>query len=89
MIWYAVFVAGAIAAIRVHPRVAWLGLGVAALGIGQFLVAALADCLETGRHLFIFHVCTDLTICFAVAGLVFGSLKTPCEKSSSSRSSVP
>jgi len=83
VLWYALFVAGAIAATRAHPRVSWLGLGVAALGIGQFLVASLADCLETGRHLWMFHVCTDLTLCFAVTRLVFVRLKTPCEKPSS------
>jgi hypothetical protein len=82
--WYVLFTAGALAAMRAYPRVAWVSLGVAALGIGQFLVAALADCLETGRHLLLFHVCTDMTICFAVAGLVFGRLKTQCEKFSSS-----
>jgi hypothetical protein len=86
VVWYALFVAGAFAAIRAHPGLAWLGLGVAALGIGQFLIASLADILETPRHLLFFHVCTDLTICFAAARLVFGRLKTQCEKFSSSRS---
>jgi hypothetical protein len=80
VVWYALFSAGAIATIRgrahapparVARRVAALALGVAALGIGQFLVASLADCLETGRHLFLFHVCTDLTVCFAAARAVF------------------
>jgi len=75
VLWYALFTAGAIATVRGRPhtpasRVAWLGLGIAALGIGHFLVASLADCLETGRHLFPFHVCTDLTVCFAAAFFV-------------------
>jgi hypothetical protein len=48
----------------------WLALGIAVLGIGQFMVASLADCLETGRHIFMFHVCTDLTVCLAAAWLV-------------------
>ena len=85
LVWYVAFVAGCLA-LRRHPS-AWLALGVAALGAGEFLVAALADCLETGRHLLFFHVCTDLTICFAVAALVSGSLKTKCEKFSFVRSS--
>ena len=28
-------------------------------------LASLADCLETARHLFLFYVCTDLTVCLA------------------------
>jgi hypothetical protein len=39
------------------------------LGAGQFGVAALADCLETGRHLFVFNVCTELMFLLAVAYL--------------------
>jgi hypothetical protein len=45
----------------------WIGLGIATIGAGEFAVAALADCLETGRHLLMFHVCTDLTILFGIA----------------------
>jgi hypothetical protein len=53
-----------------EARVAWIGLGIAVLGAGQFGVAALADCLETGRHLFLFNACTDIMFCLAVAYLV-------------------
>jgi len=42
-------------------------LGIVTLAIGEFCVASLADAAETHRHLFIFHACTDLTICFVLA----------------------
>lgn len=32
-------------------------------------IATLADACETGRHLFLFHVLTDITICFAAVVL--------------------
>jgi hypothetical protein len=72
VVWYALFVTGAIATIRTRmsrtaTRLGWLSLGIAILAIGQFAAASLADCLETGRHLFIFQVCTEMTICAAVA----------------------
>jgi hypothetical protein len=72
LVWYALFMAGCIAAIRRGAaRFGWLGLMVAALGLGQFAVASLADCLETARHLFLFQVATDLTICIAVTWAVY------------------
>jgi hypothetical protein len=72
VIWYGLFVAGAIATIRQRVsrtavRLGWLSLGIAILAVGQFAAASLADAVETGRHLFIFHVCTEMTICAAVA----------------------
>jgi hypothetical protein len=72
VIWYGLFVTGAIATIRKRAsrpavRLGWLSLGIVILALGQFAVASLADCLETGRHLFMFHVCTEMTICAAVA----------------------
>jgi hypothetical protein len=72
--WYALFLAVVIRLLlapryATERRMAWVALGVAVLGLGQFGVAALADCLETGRHLLLFQACTDLTICFAVAWL--------------------
>lgn len=75
VLWYVLFVTGAIAVLRTprfdaEARLAWIGLGVAVLGAGQFAVAALADCLETGRHLFLFNACTDIMFCLAVAYLV-------------------
>ena len=73
--WYVLFMGGAIATVRARAsrpsvRLGWLGLGIAVLGIGQFLVASLADCLETARHIFMFQVCTDLTVCLAAVWLV-------------------
>jgi hypothetical protein len=84
-LWYALFVAGCAATIlrrrsAVSTRMAWLGLGIAFLGAGEFVVGCLADCLDLARHLFVFHVCTDLTVCFAVAWCVervgFGERKS-------------
>lgn len=74
-LWYALFFAGCIAAIRrgrspASKRLAWLALGIAFLGAGQFLAGILADCLDMARHLFLFHACTDLTVCFAAAWCV-------------------
>jgi hypothetical protein len=70
VLWYAVFVAGAIGALgSPRSRVAWIAIGVAVLGLGEFAAAALADCMETARHLFLFHACTDLTFCLAAAYL--------------------
>jgi hypothetical protein len=71
VVWYILFLAGAAAAIWKGPaRFGWLALMIAVLGLGQFAVASLADCLETGRHLFMFHACTDMTVCFAAAAFV-------------------
>jgi hypothetical protein len=61
-------IAGSIRIIRTpQARLGWIALGIVALGIGEFCVAGLADAAETYRHLFIFHACTDLTICLAIA----------------------
>jgi hypothetical protein len=64
VIWYVVFTAGAL---YWRAPLGWIGLGIATIGAGEFAVAALADCQETGRHLLMFHVCTDLTILFGIA----------------------
>jgi hypothetical protein len=45
----------------------WVAAGIAALGVGEFVAAALGDSLDAARHLFLFHAATDLTICFAAA----------------------
>ena len=69
--WYLLVIAASIRIIRTpQTRLGWIALGIAALGIGEFCVAGLADAAETYRHLFIFHACTDLTICFAVAAVL-------------------
>jgi hypothetical protein len=62
--WYLAVIA---VCLRDRSRPAFFCLGLCALGILEFGVASLADTLETYRHLFIFHMITDLTICFAVA----------------------
>jgi hypothetical protein len=74
--WYAIWIAGSIRAVRSRQapavaRLGWIALGIAVMGIGEFCVAALGDCMETYRHLFLFHACTDLTVCFAIAAVVF------------------
>jgi len=73
-LWYVLFAAGCTVVIwrrsPVSSRLAWLALGIAALGAGEFIVSNLADCLDMARHLLIFHACTDLTICFAAAWAV-------------------
>jgi hypothetical protein len=43
------------------------GDGDGGLGLGEFALAALGDSLDAGRHLFLLHAATDLTICFAAA----------------------
>jgi hypothetical protein len=74
-LWYCLFIAGSVTAVLrrrspVFTRIAWLALGIALLGAGEFLASNLADCLDMARHLFLFHACTDLTVCFAVAWAV-------------------
>ena len=69
--WYLLVIAASIRIVRTaQARLGWIILGIAVLGIGEFCVAGLADAAETYRHLFIFHACTDLTICFAIAAVV-------------------
>jgi len=74
-LWYCLFIAGCVTTLLrrrspVATRIAWLALGIALLGAGEFLASNLADCLDMARHLFLFHACTDLTVCFAVAWCV-------------------
>jgi hypothetical protein len=66
-LWYVVFLAGCLAS---RSPLGWVATGIAALGLGEFALAALGDSLDAGRHLFLFHAATDLTICFAVAWLL-------------------
>ena len=62
-----VFLAGCLVS---GSPVRWVAMGIAALGAGEFAAAALADSLDAGRHLFLFHAATDLTVCFAAAWLL-------------------
>jgi hypothetical protein len=66
-VWYVVFLAGCLAS---RSPVGWVAMGIAALGLGEFALAALGDSLDAGRHLFLFQAATDLTICFAAAWLL-------------------
>jgi hypothetical protein len=52
---------------RPLPGPAVICLGIAAMGVLEFLLAALFDAVENERHLFLFHFMTDITICFAAA----------------------
>jgi hypothetical protein len=63
-VWYAVFLVGCAAS---RSPLKWVVAGIAALGMGEFVAAALGDSLDAARHLFLFHAATDLTICFGVA----------------------
>jgi hypothetical protein len=73
LVWYLFVIAASVLMImRTQPALlGWLALGIAVLGIGEFCVAALADAAETYRHLFIFHACTDLTICCGIGFSLF------------------
>jgi hypothetical protein len=66
VVWYIVFLAGCLAS---GSPVKWVAMGCAVLGVGEFAAAALGDSLDAGRHLFLFHAATDLTVCFAAAWL--------------------
>jgi hypothetical protein len=80
--WYVICIAGSIRAVRsrqgpVVVRLGWIALGISAMGAGEFFVAALGDCMETYRHLFLFHACTDITFCFAIAAISVMVLRSP------------
>jgi hypothetical protein len=97
-LWYFLFVAAcAVVVLRprspVSVRIAWLALGIALLGAGEFLASTLADCLDMARHLFLFHACTDLTFCFAVAWAIetakdSGETRGECEGGDNTSSSA-
>ena len=65
--WYE---ANKLAVDRTQEILGCILLVVAILGVGEFGIASLADGVETDRHLLLFHACTDITICFAAAGLL-------------------
>jgi len=71
VVWYALLVLCAPwLAIRSKSRfrsgLLWTTLAVAVAGVGEFCVASLADGAETARHLWMFHVFTDVTIFLAL-----------------------
>ena len=51
---------------RFRSALLWTTLAVAVAGAGEFCVASLADGAETARHLWMFHVFTDVTIFLAL-----------------------
>ncbi len=65
LVWYALF-AGAACFIR--NKMAIIALVLAMQGILELGFAALGDIGETDRHLWLFHVITDITIVFAICG---------------------
>ena len=67
VVWYVVFLGGCLVS---GSPLRWVAMGIAALGAGEFAAAALGDSLDAGRHLFLFHAATDLTVCFAAAWLL-------------------
>jgi hypothetical protein len=71
IVWYGLVigVAALIARSTRGParRTAALCLGIAILGILEFCLASLTDACETYRHLLLFHLTTDITICFGIA----------------------
>ncbi len=62
----------AIAAVclAVRSKLAWICLGVVAMAVIEFGVASLLDALDTSRHLLLFHVLLEITICFAIGSAV-------------------
>lgn len=69
VIWFAVFIAISGRMAR-HSRPAALALGIACMALGEFAVSSLADSVETFRHLLLFHLLTDITICLAVGWIL-------------------
>jgi hypothetical protein len=67
LFWYAAVIVVAAANLRKHRTTALLCLGIAAMALLEFCFACLTDATETARHLFLFHVLTEVTICFAAA----------------------
>ena len=66
MLWYAAVFAVSLYLAKAQNRpAAWIVAALCAVGVCEFLVASLADTLETYRHLFIFHAITDMTLCIA------------------------
>lgn len=68
--WYVLMIAASLTISIRQPRArgpAVICLGLCVMAVSEFLLASLADAIETERHLFLFHVMTEMTICFAAA----------------------
>jgi hypothetical protein len=50
------------------------------LGLGEFLIASLADARETDRHLLLFHLFTDASIFFAFVYFIAGARQLRAER---------
>ncbi|HEY3835371.1 MAG TPA: hypothetical protein VGL72_02315 [Bryobacteraceae bacterium] len=75
IIFYAVMLLGSFACLFLGNLAArWplypLTLALSIGGIIEFSFSALLDCVENARHLFLFHVITELLIVFAVAAIL-------------------
>jgi hypothetical protein len=70
VVWYALMIAASVSICIRQPRSrgpAIICLGICGMAVSEFLLASLADAIETERHLFLFHVMTEISICFAAA----------------------
>jgi hypothetical protein len=65
VIWYGLLLVVLPALAQRRPT-ALAAMFAALLGMGEFLIASLTDCLETYRHLLLFQLFTDFTIFFAI-----------------------
>lgn len=52
--------------LKIRSKTAWICLAVTVMTAMEFAIASLLDALDTSRHLFLFQVLTEITICFAV-----------------------
>ncbi len=70
MIWYGLLLLVLPPLLLRNPMlqdpIGWSIVFAALMGLGEFLIASLTDCLETYRHLLLFHLFTDFTIFFAI-----------------------
>jgi hypothetical protein len=75
IVWY-LLLAAAGAVLWLRNRTARLALaiclGVAAIAVLEFVFASLTDALETHRHLLLFHLATDVTVCFVAGWVIHG-----------------
>jgi len=72
LIWYAfVFVGMPLLMLRnaspYRRAIAWTVIGISVMAAGEFGIASLSDACETGRHLIMFHVFTDLAMFLSLA----------------------
>jgi hypothetical protein len=87
VVWYLCLAAGAAFVWRRNPTARLsvaLCLGLALIAVLEFVFASLTDAIETHRHLLLFHLMTDLTICFAAGWALHfaaGPRRTTCARS--------